>query len=350
MPELDSLDTSIFELLSENGRMSNLEVAAHVGVSEKTVRQRIRRLIERDGMRIAATLDRGTTLSRLIVLVQSQNGQRFAVADRLSAMPEVDAVHLTTGAYDLIVVASFASDTAALKFYVSHIEEGPGIKESSSTHIVDTITRRNTGRSDAFEQFDQRAAQAGSVAELLDLACDAAIEVVGADRVHLSADDSWFTGPEKQPWTTTIRWRGLSSRYVEEIVRTGRAEDSTVPNIFKHNQHLFVTDAQVDPLFESITELVASEGYHSWLGLPVHNGETRRGTLCLYWNNVIPYRDGLVLRAQELADTLGKHLTSYGSAPQPGKPADPSHPTRGHAAAPRAVRATRGRGDARQPR
>jgi len=47
MPELDALDKKIFELLAENGRMSNLELAGHVGVSEKTVRQRIRRLIER---------------------------------------------------------------------------------------------------------------------------------------------------------------------------------------------------------------------------------------------------------------------------------------------------------------
>ena len=34
---------------------TNLEIAGKVGVSEKTVRQRIRKLIERDGMRIIAT-------------------------------------------------------------------------------------------------------------------------------------------------------------------------------------------------------------------------------------------------------------------------------------------------------
>ena len=39
-------------------------------------------------------------------------------------------------------------------------------------------------------------------------------------------------------------------------------------------------------------------------------------TLCLYWNNVITYRNDLVVRAQVLADTLGKHLASYGSAPE----------------------------------
>jgi len=316
MPELDALDQKIFQLLAENGRMSNLELAGHVGVSEKTVRQRIRRLIERDGMRIGATLDHDAAPSRLIVLVRAESGQRFAVADRLVALPEVDEVHLTTGAWELVVLASFPSDSDALEFYVSHVEQGIGIEESQSTHVVETITPRNARRSDSFDQFDVQAARAGSMPELLDLACDTATELLGADRVHVSADGSWLTSPASQPWTTTTRWRGLSSRYVDEIRIKGRDGGLTMPNVVRHNQHLFVADAQTDPLFQSVSELVATEGYHSWLGLPVRNGDTRRGTLCLYWNNVITYRDDLVVRAQVLADTLGKHLASYGSTPE----------------------------------
>ena len=328
MPELDALDKKIFELLAENGRMSNLELAGHVGVSEKTVRQRIRRLIERDGMRIGATLDQDAAPSRLIVLVRAESGQRFAVADRLAALPEVDEVHLTTGAYELIVLASFDSDSDALEFYVSHVEQGIGIEESRSTHIVETITPGNARRSDSFEEFDVQATQVGSMSELLDLASDTATELLGADRVHVSADDYWFTGPASQPWTTTMRWRGLSSRYVEEIRIKGRVGGLILPNVIKHNQHVFVADAQTDPLFQSVSELVASEGYHSWLGMPVRNGDTRRGALCLYWNNVITYRDDLVVRAQVLADTLGKHLASYGSTPDSAEVAQPDPPTR----------------------
>ncbi len=36
-------------------------------------------------------------------------------------------------------------------------------------------------------------------------------------------------------------------------------------------------DGRADPLFRSVTELVASEGFHSWLGMPVCNGDTARG-------------------------------------------------------------------------
>ncbi|MBY8855109.1 AsnC family transcriptional regulator [Nocardia sp. CA2R105] len=312
MRELDALDTKIFGLLAENGRMSNLEVAAQVGVSEKTVRQRIRRLIERDGMRVVATMDLETPPSRLIVLVRVESGQRFVVADRLASMPQVDEVHLTTGAYEMIVLASFESDSDALEFYVRHIEQGPGIAQSVSTHVVETITRSTT-RPDHFEQFDEQASSVGSLSELLDLACDVATASLGADRVHVAAGNVWPADPASSPWPSTMRWRGLSSRYVEEIRIKGQAEGIVLPNIVKHNQHVFVADARTDPLFRSVTDLVASEGFHSWLGMPVCNGDTRRGTLCLYWNNVITYREDLVLRVQELADTLGKHLARYSS-------------------------------------
>ncbi|WP_405164741.1 AsnC family transcriptional regulator [Nocardia sp. NBC_01499] len=314
MREFDALDTKIFGLLAENGRMSNLEVAAQVGVSEKTVRQRIRRLIERDGMRVVATMDLEAPPSRLIVLVRVESGQRFVVADRLASLPQVDAVHLTTGAYELIVLASFESDSDALEFYVRHVEQGPGIAESLSTHVVETITRGTATRPDLFAQFDKQASNVGSMSELLDLACDVATASLGADRVHVATGPA---DPTLSAWPATMRWRGLSSRYVEEIRIKGQAEGVILPNIVKHNQHVFVADAQTDPLFHSVTDLVLSEGFHSWLGMPVRTGDTRRGTLCLYWNDIITYREDLVRQAQQLADTLGKHLPRYSSESSP---------------------------------
>jgi DNA-binding Lrp family transcriptional regulator len=296
VPELDALDTLIYGLLAEDGRMSNLDVAARVGVSEKTVRQRIRRLVERDGMRVVAVMDLGAPPSRIFVLVRVEPGQRLAVAGRLASMPRVDEVHLTTGAYELVVLASFGSDSEALEL-LRHVEQVPGVGEALSTHVVETITGGTAARLDRFEQFDEQAAAAGSVAELLDLACDAATAVLGADRVHVSA----ATPP-------TMRWRGLSSRYVEGILARSRDEGVVLPGIVEHNQHVFAADARTDALFRSAADLVLSEGFRSWMGMPVAGG----GTLCLYWDDVIAYRDELVVQSQRLADTLGSHLPRFG--------------------------------------
>jgi DNA-binding Lrp family transcriptional regulator len=313
VPEFDALDKKIFGLLAENGRMSNLDVAAKVGVSEKTVRQRIRRLIERDGMRVVATLDSAAPASRLIVLVRVEPGRRFVVAERLAALPQVDEVHLTTGAYELIVLASFDSDSDALEFSVRHIEQGPGVAESLSTHVVETMTRGTTSRRDHFEEFDKQASAAGSLSELLDLTCDVATATLGADRVHVAAGNLLTADPALVP--PTMRWRGLSSRYVEEILIRGQAGEVVLPNILKHTQHVFSADARNDPLFRSAADLVVSEGFRSWMGMPVGGGDTPRGAICLYWDSVITYREDLVRQVQELADTLGKHLPRFSPEP-----------------------------------
>ena len=314
MPEFDPLGKKIFDLLAENGRASNLEIAGKVGVSEKTVRQRIRKLIERDGMRIIATRSIDAAPSRLIVLIRAEPGLRFVVAHQLASLPEVDNVHLTTGAYELIVLASFDSDGDALEFYVHHIEQGPGIEESSLTHVIETIDTRIDASSDHFEKFDRQASEVKSIAELLDLTCDVATGTIGADRVHVATGASWLGDPEFALSSATLRWRGLSSRYVEEIVKR-RARSLVLPSAIERNQHLFVADAQTDPLFKTISDLVVSEGYHSFLTLPVRDRDTRRGTFNLYWNTIIPYREHLVVQAQELADILGTHLARFSSEP-----------------------------------
>lgn len=314
MPTLDALDQKIFDLLAENGRTSNLEIAGQVGVSEKTVRQRIRRMMDRDGMRIVASLRADTAPSRLIVLIRAEPGQRFVVADRLASLPEVDDVHLTTGAYELVVLASFESDSDALEFYVRHVEQGPGIEESSSTHVIETISPRSSGRSDHVEQFERNASAAETITELLDLACDVATASLSADRVLIATGEAWFGEPTLALTTSTLRWRGLSSRYVEEIVKR-RADSEIIPNFIELNQHMFVADAQTAPRFEHLSDLILSEGYHSWLCVPVRHHDTRRGTFIMYWDTVITYREHLVFRAQELADIVGNHLARFSSDP-----------------------------------
>ncbi|HWE56663.1 MAG TPA: AsnC family transcriptional regulator [Acidimicrobiales bacterium] len=316
MAELDPMDRQIFELLAENGRMSNLEVAGHIGVSEKTVRQRIRRLIERDGMRVRASLEQAVAPSRLIILMRAETGQRFSVAERLAALPEVDAVHLTNGGYELIAVASFATDSEALEFYVRHIERGAGIQESQYTHIVETVVPRTGLPSDHFHVFDEQAASVDSIAELLDLGCDVVTSALSADRVCIGTGLMWANDEDLPLWSNAnMRWRGLSSRYVEVICTRRRADSVVIPNVVERHQHLFVADAHTDPLFESMRDLVVSEGFHSFMALPARHGDTRTGTMTVYWDSVIEFRADLAAQAQELADILGKNMSRFLNQP-----------------------------------
>ena len=51
---MDELDRKIIALLQMDGRASNAKIAREVGVSEGTVRRRLRRLIEDDVVNVVA--------------------------------------------------------------------------------------------------------------------------------------------------------------------------------------------------------------------------------------------------------------------------------------------------------
>ena len=45
-PTIDERDRKILEILQDNSRLSNTEIAKIIGVSEGTIRKRIKRLID----------------------------------------------------------------------------------------------------------------------------------------------------------------------------------------------------------------------------------------------------------------------------------------------------------------
>ena len=46
--ELDKIDIKIIKILKSNCRSSNLKIARLIGVSESTIRRRIKRMLDRD--------------------------------------------------------------------------------------------------------------------------------------------------------------------------------------------------------------------------------------------------------------------------------------------------------------
>jgi GAF domain-containing protein len=258
-------------------------------------------------MRVAATFDRPTAQSRLIMLVCAEPGQRFSVAARLAGLPPVDEVHLTTGACELIAQASFSSDAEALEFYVRHVESGPGIASSELTHVIETVSPRTGLAHDVFDEFDTKAADVYEVRDLYDLACDTATATFGTGRIAVGTTGA-AGAPDTPLYNSDVRWRGLSARYIEMVCTIRRAESVIIPTVIEQGQHLFVPDAQADPLFRQLADLVALEGFHSFLAVPVRSGDVIHGALNLYYDTVIPYRQDLVAQVQELADLLAKHI------------------------------------------
>lgn len=122
---MDDLDKAIVARLGENGRASNKDVAERLKVSEGTIRNRIRKLIDSGMLKVAGAINpEADPEKQLIILgVKLAASKDLAVkAEEIAALPGVLSVGITTGRYDLIVetwvdvkfgLIRFLSDTLA---------------------------------------------------------------------------------------------------------------------------------------------------------------------------------------------------------------------------------------------
>jgi Lrp/AsnC family transcriptional regulator for asnA, asnC and gidA len=138
---LDSVDRQIIRVLQQDGRTSNVEIARQVGVSEATVRKRLDRLVSEGTIRITAIphatkLGFSTITFMTISVDLAQVGQ---ITEQIAQVPEVRAIYLTAGETDVIVEAWFTCSDDLLRFMTQHIGPIPGIRRTTTTHVLRTI-------------------------------------------------------------------------------------------------------------------------------------------------------------------------------------------------------------------
>ena len=112
---LDATDEGIIALLRADGRMPYRAIARELGVTESTVRARVRRLEESDTMRVVAVTDiEAAGYGMLLAIgVQVETRAPEAVARDLASLPEVFSVNVVVGAQDIEVLV-VSQDQAAL--------------------------------------------------------------------------------------------------------------------------------------------------------------------------------------------------------------------------------------------
>ena len=102
---MDELDRQIIDLLQVDARASNVNIARELGVSEPTVRRRLRLLMQDGAVRLVAipNLDKlGYRVTALIGL-HTRPGMSDAVAETIASLEEVHYVAITTGSYDMFI-------------------------------------------------------------------------------------------------------------------------------------------------------------------------------------------------------------------------------------------------------
>ena len=100
---MDELDREIIAILQSNGRASNARITRRIGVSEGTVRRRLKKLIADGVIDIVAVVDaeRLGYDTEALVGVQVDPDKVMEVAANLGELPESNWVAITTGTYDV---------------------------------------------------------------------------------------------------------------------------------------------------------------------------------------------------------------------------------------------------------
>lgn len=140
---LDELDEQIINLLRTDARRTNTDLAKQLGVSEGTIRNRIRRLIN-DGYMLVVAMTRlhklGFTVD-VFVQVRTEAGKQLQVAEALSRLPATRYVAVATGGYDIMVGAVFRNTDALLQFLIEDVAAIPGVVRTETAHVMRTLKR-----------------------------------------------------------------------------------------------------------------------------------------------------------------------------------------------------------------
>jgi Lrp/AsnC family transcriptional regulator for asnA, asnC and gidA len=130
---LDDVSRAIVEQLQEDGRRSYARIATAVGLSEAAVRQRVQRLLDAGVMQVVAVTDpMQVGFARQAMIGVNAEGDLRDVADKLSALPEVDYVVITAGSFDILVEVVCEDDEHLLSLLNDSIRSVPGVRNTET--------------------------------------------------------------------------------------------------------------------------------------------------------------------------------------------------------------------------
>ena len=143
MYEFDKTDVKIVNLLIEDGRISASELARRIGdISERAIRYRIDRMIEKDVVRISAVIRPeafGLTI-KADVWLEVESDLILEVARKMAVFEKVTYVACGIGQND-ISIQVVAKDTAEIYHFVTEVvRKVPGVRKTT-TSIVPLVLK-----------------------------------------------------------------------------------------------------------------------------------------------------------------------------------------------------------------
>lgn len=137
----DSTDQSIVDQLRRNGRATNQQIAEALGLTATTVSSRIKRMEDADQLRVVAVSDFAAHGYNFLMEVAIEVDGRPAseVAQELARFPEVFAVHIVTGRYDINMLVALHDFDDLSHLILDKFSQVGGIRSMTPSIVVDVI-------------------------------------------------------------------------------------------------------------------------------------------------------------------------------------------------------------------
>ena len=138
MRQLDKTDRAIVSQLQYDGRKPYTEIAAELGVTEGTVRRRVKRMIDQEMLQIVGIVEpqflEWNAAGMIGVSVQA--GRVEEVGEQIAQFPEVTYLFMASGGFDLFVEVYCRDREHFVSFLNKRLQQIPGVERTESFMIL----------------------------------------------------------------------------------------------------------------------------------------------------------------------------------------------------------------------
>lgn len=135
---MDELDRRIIALLVEDGRMSNNEIARKLKISEGTVRNRIRKLVDSGMLKVSGLVSPDAVSEKQLFFLGIKvavSKDLSIISEKISKLAQVQSAYITTGRYDIIIEVWLPVKSGLIDFLCGPLSSIGGIV-STETFLV----------------------------------------------------------------------------------------------------------------------------------------------------------------------------------------------------------------------
>ena len=141
MVQLNKLDWEIIGELQKNGREPNSTIAKKLDVTEGTIRQRVKKLLEAGVLRVSGQLNPEFLEGHQMIVMGiniKESSRLEKTFDELSLLEEVHSVAITSGRYDLFIQVIVSNNLGVVNFLTKSMSKIDGISQTETFVLLKT--------------------------------------------------------------------------------------------------------------------------------------------------------------------------------------------------------------------